>query len=138
MAVIKSLNQKENSIFSRIEGNALIEFENTISLNDARNLLTKKLAVEDGSSLDILNSEVKHGKHLAEVEFELYSDKKIMDEIKILPKKKRNAIKEEAKKAFEEKKKARLEAEAKAEEEKKAKEEAKPEEAPATEEEKSE
>ena len=119
MASIKSINKKHNDHFSRTEGIAIIEFDKTISINDAKQLLIKNLAVENEALVEVLDLNTKFGKHIAEVVFEAYDNAEAMEKVKVIPKKVRDKMKEEAKKAYEEKKK-QLEEQKKAEEEAKA------------------
>jgi len=116
MASIKSINKKHNDYFLRTEGIAIIEFDKTISINDAKQLLIKNLAVENEALVEVLDLNTKFGKHTAEVVFEAYDNAEAMEKVKVMPKKVRDKMKEEAKKAYEEKKK-QLEEQKKAEEE---------------------
>lgn len=104
---VKSIKTNINEIMKRTEGNAVIEFESTLKIEQAKELVAKKLALENKDLLKILKVETKFGKHIADVTFEVYDDSKLMKDIEVLAKKARTKVKEEAKKAFEAKKQAK-------------------------------
>jgi len=119
MAKIQSIKKSHNDSFARVEGVATIEFENTISIDTAKQLIAKNLAIEDVNLVQILDLSTKYGKQIAEAEFEAYDNAEAMNKVEVIPKKVRAKMAEEAKKAYEEKKK-QIEEQKKAEEEAKA------------------
>lgn len=98
MANIVSIDKKHNDIMQRTEGKAIIEFENTLSINDARGLLVKKLSIENDSLLKILKLTTKYRKHIAEVLFEVYDNAELMKKIEVIPRRLKAKPKAEEKK----------------------------------------